>query len=103
MLLKIRQRSCPTSYSFEALGHPTISASSGAFACAVFIERGTFMAKSGQKPSQADSGGQRSKTSKEGRNMDHGEPSNIDKGSGTGTPQAKPKVPSSGSSGAKKG
>ena len=35
--------------------------------------------------------------------MDHSEPSSIDKGSGTGTPQAKPKAPSSGSSGAKKG
>ena len=64
------------------------------------------MAKSGQKPSQADSGGQRAKSSKEQRrNMEGSESSETEKGSGSGTdtPHAKPKTPSSGSSGAKKG
>ena len=61
------------------------------------------MAKSGQKPSQADSGGQRSKSSKEKRTGSHIDSSDAEKGEGTGTPMAKPKLPSSGSSGAKKG
>ena len=61
------------------------------------------MTKSGQKPSQADSGGQRSKSTKEQRIKGGSESSDSDKDMGTGTPLAKPKVPSSGSSGAKKG